>query len=50
MAGDIKMKALRHIRKWLQQWWRSQVNLPDEIDSHKWENKIEILGSLSRSH
>ncbi len=44
------MKALRYIRKWLHQLWCSQVSLSTEIDSHQWESKIEILGSLSRSH
>jgi hypothetical protein len=42
------MNALRYIRKWLHRLWCSQVDLPTEIDSHKWESKIEILGSLSR--
>ena len=55
------MKALRYIRglpntirrvwgfrKWLHRLWSSQASVPTEIDSHKWENKIEILSSLSR--
>jgi len=42
------MKALRFIRKWLHRLWYSEASLPAGIDSHRWESKIEILGSLSR--
>jgi hypothetical protein len=44
------MKALRYIRNWLHRLLCSQICLPTEIDSHQWENKFEILSSLSRSH
>lgn len=50
------MKALRFIQKWLH---RQLIRLMDSglsldanfssgIDSHRWESKIEILGTLSR--
>lgn len=41
------MKALRFIQKWLHRWWAAEANLSAGIDSHRWESKIEILGSLS---
>ena len=45
------MKVLRNINKWLNKFWNPNTNVPGGIDSHKWDNKIEILGSLSsRSH
>jgi hypothetical protein len=45
------MKVLRYINKWLHKFWDSNMNMPVGIDSHKWDSKIEILGSLSsRSH
>jgi hypothetical protein len=42
------MKALRYIRKWFHRLWFSEASLTAGIDSHRWETKIEILGSLSR--
>jgi hypothetical protein len=42
------MKALRFIQKWLHRLLGFDANLSAEIDSHRWESKIEILGSLSR--
>ena len=45
------MKVLRYINKWLHKFWDPTVIMPAGIDSHKWDSKIEILGSLSsRSH
>jgi hypothetical protein len=45
------MKVLKHINKWLHKFWDPNVSMQTRIDSHKWDNKIEILGSLSsRSH
>ena len=45
------MKVLRYINKWLHKFWDPNVIMPAGIDSHKWDSKIEILGSLSsRSH
>jgi hypothetical protein len=50
------MKALRFVQKWLHRLLTClmdgglnfDANLPAGIDSHRWESKIEILGSLSR--
>ncbi len=60
-SGDLDMKALRFIQKWLHRllsfdaslWFDkltilSRVEGSAGIDSHRWESKIEILGSLSR--
>ena len=45
------MKVLRCINKWLHKFRDSNVSMPTGIDSHKWNSKMEILGSLSsRSH
>jgi hypothetical protein len=45
------MKILRYINKWLHKSWDMNVSMPTEIDSHKWNSKMEILGCLSsRSH
>jgi hypothetical protein len=45
------MKVLRYINKWLHKFWDSNMSVPAGIDSHKWDSKIEILGSMSsRSH
>jgi hypothetical protein len=45
------MKVLRSINKWLHKFWNPSTSMPSGIDSHKWDSKIEILGSLSsRSH
>ena len=45
------MKVLRYINKWLHKSWDTNVSMPTGIDSHKWNSKMEILGSLSsRSH
>jgi len=42
------MKALQLIRKWLHRLLSIDASLSAGIDSHTWESKIEILGSLSR--
>ena len=45
------MKVLRYINKWLHKFRDPNVSMPTGIDSHKWNNKMEILGCLSsRSH
>lgn len=42
------MKTLRSIQKWLRRLLSFDVDLLAGIDSHRWESKIEILGTLSR--
>ena len=42
------MKALQFIRKWLHRLLSFDASLSAGIDSHRWESKIEILGTLSR--
>ncbi len=45
------MKVLQYINKWLHKIWDSNMSMTNDIDSHKWDSKIEILGCLSsRSH
>ncbi len=45
------MKVLRCISRWLHKFRDSNMGIPTGIDSHKWNSKMEILGSLSsRSH
>jgi len=41
------MKALRFIRKWWHNLWSLSANLATGIDSHTWDNKIEIWASAS---
>jgi len=41
------MRVLRIIWKWLSWLQVSGATLYTDIDSHKWESKIEILHSLS---
>jgi hypothetical protein len=44
------MKTLRFIRNWLYSLWDFDVRVSTGIDSHTWESKIEILGSLSHDY
>jgi len=44
------MKMLRYIQKWFQTLLGSGLGLSTEIDSYKWESKIEILGHFSGGH
>lgn len=44
------MKALRFIRNWLYSLWDFDASVSTGIDSHTWESKIEILGSLSHGY
>jgi hypothetical protein len=48
--GVFEMKVIRSIQKWLRKLWDSGEPVTTSIDSHKWENKIEILGHLSRRY
>jgi hypothetical protein len=41
------MRVLRRVHKWLRRVWRSELVPNREIDSHKWESKLEMLRSLS---
>jgi len=45
-----KMRTLRNIQKWVKKLMDSGLCLPVEIDSHKWESKIEIFGHFSGGH
>ena len=40
------MRILRFVQNWWRQLWRADLDLPGVIDSHKWENKIEIYRTL----
>jgi len=40
------MKLLRSIWKWWLDLWTLGFDAPNLIDSHRWENKIEIYRSL----
>ena len=42
------MKALRFIGKWWHRLWNTETGASVGLDSHRWESKIEILGTLSR--
>jgi hypothetical protein len=41
------MRVLRFVHKWLSRIWRSELVPNREINSHKWESKLEMLSSLS---
>lgn len=41
------MKALRHIRKWMNQLWRYKPAITNVIDSHRWESKMQMWTCLS---
>jgi len=41
------MRVLRMILSWWHQFWGEDVYWPTELDSHRWENKIEMLRRLS---
>jgi hypothetical protein len=49
-TGGFDMKALRFIRNWLYSLWDFDASVSTGIDSHTWESKIEILGSLSHGY
>jgi len=40
------MKILKSFWKWWRQLWQFNWELPDGIDPHKWESKIEIYRGL----
>lgn len=42
------MRVLRIVQKWLRRVWRSELVPNREVDSHKWESKLEMLRSLSQ--
>ena len=41
------MRVLRLIHQGLRRVWRSELVPNREIDSHRWESKLEMLRSLS---
>ena len=41
------MKALRRIWTWWRALWEWDFYESDEVDSHRWENKVEMLRRLS---
>ena len=42
------MRIFGFIWKHLRKFWQSSGTLQTEIDSHKWESKIEVFKSISR--
>jgi hypothetical protein len=40
------MELLRRLRKWWRGFWGCDLCWPMGIDSHRWENKVEILRRL----
>ena len=41
------MKALRYIWKWMSQLHGPEWAVPNVVDSHKWESKLQIWACLS---
>lgn len=41
------MRVLRNLCKWWRDFWGSDFYWLAEVDSHQWDNKIEILRRLS---
>ncbi len=41
------MGVLTRFRDWWRQFWGCDLDWTAEIDSHRWENKIEILRRLA---
>jgi len=44
------MSMLKRIRSWWRQFWGADLYWPVEVDTHRWENKTEILRRLSNAH
>ncbi len=40
------MKTLRRLREWWRGFWGCDLCWPMSVDSHRWENKVEILRRL----
>jgi hypothetical protein len=48
--GEVKestMRVLRQVRKWWRAFWGDDLYWPMDVDSHQWDNKVEILRRLS---
>jgi hypothetical protein len=45
-----KMRLLRNIKKWFHKLIGSGIGFSADIDSYKWESKIEILGHFAGGH
>ena len=43
------MRLVRFIKEWLSDIFNAGMNLSTDLDSHKWESKIEIFGHLLHS-
>lgn len=41
------MGVLRRVWKWWRECWDSDLCWLAEVDSHQWDNKVEILRRLS---
>lgn len=41
------MRVLRAIRQWWRELWSSDFYWPVEVDSHQWDNKVEMFRRLS---
>lgn len=40
------MRLLRRICEWWRGFWGRDMYWPTSVDSHRWENKVEILRRL----
>jgi hypothetical protein len=38
---------LRKLRRWWREFWGTDLYWPPGVDSHQWDNKVEILRRLS---
>lgn len=41
------MRVLRSLRKWWRDLWGDDSYWIGEVDSHQWDNKVEILRRLT---
>ena len=41
------MRVLRKLWKWWHDCWGGDCYWPAQVDSHQWDNKVEILQRLS---
>jgi len=45
--GRQIMRLLRRLRTWWREFWGSDTYWPAEVDSHQWDNKVEMFHRLS---
>ena len=41
------MRVLRQVKKWWCAFWGDDLYWPMDVDSHQWDNKVEILRRLA---